>query len=282
MTPLPTPDDGWTHLLRSAITVAVLWAISGFALTALLLPGIDPQCSSDSGTGVCPLDPDRAITHLFDAAWPQIPELWGIAVVVVVVSMLLGIAIALVIDTSAPWSKTCGTRTPPIAGFLAGLLGCGLGLLVAGPGFTRPLVALSITGAGVLLIALGLLGVRGFRNALQRRHALHQRRGALTQHGTCTVATITELVWEQRYLDEDPVFTVTATLGTAPDARMITDELCVPREQAPIVGGTVIVIHDDQTGHHTGIDVLIEPDPGGLRDPDALEKYPKAPEQSPS
>ena len=153
---------------------------------------------------------------------------------------------------------------------------------MAGPGFTRPLVALSITGAGVLLIALGLLGVRGFRNALQRRHALHQRRGALTQHGTCTVATITELVWEQRYLDEDPVFTVTATLGTAPDARMITDELCVPREQAPIVGGTVIVIHDDQTGHHTGIDVLIEPDPGGLRDPDALEKYPKAPEQSPS
>ncbi|PSL00851.1 hypothetical protein CLV63_101330 [Murinocardiopsis flavida] len=46
-------------------------------MTALLPPGIDPQCGSSPAARVCPLDPDPAITHLFDTAWPRIPELWG-------------------------------------------------------------------------------------------------------------------------------------------------------------------------------------------------------------
>ncbi|AXK35347.1 hypothetical protein DVA86_24570 [Streptomyces armeniacus] len=111
------PDGGWPHLLRTAVAAAMLWAIAGFAMTALLLPRIDPQCSSGPGARVCPMDPDPAISHRFDPAWPRIPELRGAAVLVV--SMLPGVAIALFIDTSAPWPKTGGA--PPVAGFLAGL-----------------------------------------------------------------------------------------------------------------------------------------------------------------
>ena len=42
------------------------------------------------------------------------------------------------------------------------------------------------------------------------------------------------------------------------------------------------MIHDEHTNHPTGVTVLIEADPAGLRDPEALEKYPPAPEDSPN
>lgn len=278
MSSLPAPDGGWSHLLRSLTVVSALWAIAAFCATALLLPGMDPQCSSTETARICPQYPDPALTHLFDAAWPQIPELWGAAVMVP--AMLLAIGIALFVDTSEPWSETGGA--PPVAGFLAGLIGGGVGLMVTGPGFEHPLVALGITATGAVLVLLGWLGVRRFRKTLRRRFAVHQRREALYECGTRTIATITALEWEQRYLDDDLVFTVTARLGEEPGARSVAGELRVPHAHVPVIGGTVVVLHDDQVGHATGIDFLLEADPDGRRDPDALEKYPKAPEGSPS
>jgi hypothetical protein len=62
----------------------------------------------------------------------------------------------------------------------------------------------------------------------------------------------------------------------------VTEELTVPRADAPVVGGTVIVIHDDREAHPTGIAVILELDPEGLRDPEALTTYPHPPEGSPS
>jgi hypothetical protein len=44
----------------------------------------------------------------------------------------------------------------------------------------------------------------------------------------------------------------------------------------------VIVIHDDREAHPTGIAVILELDPEGLRDPEALTTYPHPPEGSPS
>ncbi|MFJ7085901.1 hypothetical protein ACIQU8_22035 [Streptomyces griseus] len=285
MRSLPVPDDGWPHVLRQAVAVAVLWAIATFGIAAAGLPQMDPQCYSDGGAQICPLHPDPVLTHLFDARWPAVPE--PVTVTGVLVTMYLGIGLALFLDTSEPWSERGGA--PTAAGLTAGLLGAGLGLLVAGPGFVHPLIAVGCTALGAVLLLLGLLALRAFLRALRRRYARHLRREQLLEHGTRAVATIAELVWTERYQrysgpegEGDPVFVVTARLGEGSDARTVTEELAVPRGDAPVVGGTVIVIHDDRKVHETGITVLLQPDPEGLRDPEALEKYPPAPESSPS
>lgn len=281
MQTLPVPDGGWPHPSRQVIAIVVFWAIAAFGFAALVLPTMDPQCYSDNGTHVCPLDPDPALTHLFDTRWPPVPVTW--AALALFLSMMLGVGLAIFLDTSDPWSETGGA--PAVVGSISVSCGIGLGLLVAGPGFVHPLVALGCTGLGALLIVLSLLGVRGFQRVLRRRYARHLRREHLREHGTRTVATVTELEWRRRYggkEGEEPVFAVTARLTSEPNARTVTEELTVPRADSPVVRGTVIVVHDDQEGHETGIDVLLEPDPDGLRDRDALEKYPPAPAGSPS
>ncbi|WP_300267702.1 hypothetical protein [Microbacterium sp.] len=141
---------------------------------------------------------------------------------------------------------------------------------------------LGITVLGAVLLLLGLLGLRAFLGALRRRYSRHLRREHLREHGNRTVARITCLGWQQAYQNDDAVFTLTAQFSTKEGIRSVTDELCVPRKDAPVLGGTVVVIHDDEAGHPTSIDVLLEMDPDGLRDPNALEKYPPAPEASPS
>lgn len=280
---LPRPDDGWAHVLRQAIAVAALWAIAAFGIAAAGLPQMDPQCYSDSdgGAQICPLHPDPALTHLFDARWPPVPE--PVTVSVILVALFAGIGLAVFLDTSEPWSTRGGA--PTAAGAIAGLLGAGLGLFVAGPGFLTPLVMVGITALGALLLLLGLLALRAFLRALRRRYARHLRREQLLAHGTRAAAVITGLLWTERYGGTDgdePVFAVMARLGSGRGARTVRDELSAPRADAPVVGGTVIVIHDDQESHETGIAVLLELDPEGLRDPDALEKYPTPPEGSPS
>lgn len=277
---LPVPDDGWAHLLRQVIVVFASWAVAAFMIAAAGLPQTDPQCYSDTdgGAQICPLHPDPVLTHLFDVRWPAVPE--AVTVSVIMVAMLLGIGLGIFLDTSEPWSERGGA--PTAAGIVSGLQGGGLGLLVAGPGFLHPLIALGVTALGALLIVLGLLALRAFLRALRRRYARHLRREHLREQGTRTVARITALDWRQTYQDDDAVFTVTAELDAEGGTRPVTEELCVPRAEAPVVGGTVVLLHDDEMGHPTGIDVLLEADPEGLRDPDALEKYPEAPEQSPS
>lgn len=194
--------------------------------------------------------------------------------------MFLGAGLAIILDTSEPWSRRGGA--PTVAGMISGLLGCGVGLIVAGPGFIQPPIALGITALGALFVFLSLLSFRAFLRALHRRYARHLRREHLREHGNRTVATITDLSWRHAYRDDNPVFTLTAEFRTQYGTRSVTDELCVPRADAPVVGGTVVVIHDDDVDHPTGIDVLLQLDPNGRRDPEALDKYPPAPEGSPS
>lgn len=277
---LPVPDNGWAHLLRQLIAVAILWAIGAFMMAAAALPQMDPECYTDSPAGgrVCPLDRDPVLTHLFDVRWPAVSE--PVTVTVILAAVFVGIGFSIFLDTSEPWSKRGGA--PTAAAAIAGLLGGGLGLLVAGPGFIQPLLALGITALGALLIALGLLALRAFLRALRRRYAQHLRREYLHEHGTRAVATITDLVWQLTYSDDDALFTLTAEIDTGISSRSVTDDICVPRAEAPVLGGTVVVIHDEETDHPTGVDFLLEPDPDGLRDPDALEKYPEAPPQSES
>ena len=283
MRTLPVPDDGWPHVLRQAVAVAVLWAIATFGIAAAGMPVMDPQCYSDSpgAAQVCPLHPDPVLTHLFDARWPAVPE--PVTVTGILAAMFLGIGLAILLDTSEPWSERGGA--PTAAGLTAGLIGAGLGLLVAGPGFLHPLIAAGCTALGALMLVVGLLALRAFLRALRRRYARHLRREELQQQGTRTVATIIGLVWTGRYSGtegDEPVFVVTARFGQGSETRTVAEELSVPRADAPVIGGTVIVVHDDRVAHESGITVLLELDPGGPRDPEALTKYPPAPESSPS
>jgi len=217
MRSLPVPDGGWPHVLRQAVAVAMLWAIATFGIAAAAMPVMDPQCYSDSdgGAQICPLHPDPVLTHLFDVHWPAVPE--PVTVIGILAAMFLGIGLAIFLDTSEPWSKRGGA--PTAVGLTAGLLGAGLGLLVAGPGFVHPLIAVGCTALGALVFLLGLLALRAFLRALRRRYARHLRREQLQQQGERTVATV--------------------------------------------IG-------------------LIGPDPESPRDPEALKKYPPAPESSPS
>lgn len=276
--PLPVPDGGWPRLLRRAVAVGALWAVAVFVIAAAALPLMDPQCTSTDTGRVCPSDLVPAISHLFDVRWPALPEAW--VVPAVAVPMMCGVGTALFLGHDQPWAATGGA--PAVVGELAGVVGAGVGLLIAGPGFVHPAIAAGITGLGALLVALGLLGLRGFRRALRRRHARHLRLTHLRAHGTRTVAAITQIDWRGGYRSGDPVLTVTARLGGSAGARETTARMAVARERAPIVGGTVIVIHEDEEGHPTGVDVLMEPDPHGARDPDARKKYPPAPSESPS
>jgi len=281
MTALPVPDDGWPHVLRRAVAIAALWAAVTFGIAAAGMPLIDPQCSSDTmgGGPICPLHPDPALSRLFDARWPAVPE--PLTVTGVLLALFLGIGLSLFLDTSEPWSERGGA--PTAAGFTAGLLGAGLGLLVAGPGFVQPLIALACTALGALLLLLGLLALRAFVRALRRRYARHLREVQLREHGTRTVAAITGLVWAERYSGsegDEPVFVVTAEFGRGRRTRTVTERVSLPYADVPVVGGTVIVIHDDRENDETGVAVLLEPDPDGLRDPEAREKYPPAPENS--
>jgi len=282
MSTLPVPDDGWPHVLRRAIAIAALWAAATFGIAAAGMPLTDPQCYSDTegGATICPLNPDPVLSHLFDARWPPVPE--AVTVTGVLIALSLGIGICLFLDTSEPWSERGGA--PTAAGLTSGLLGAGLGLLVAGPGFVHPLVALGCTALGALLLVFGVLALRAFTRALRRRYARHLRLEYLREHGRRTVASITGLVWTERCIgrdDDEPVFTVTAEFGRGRRRRTATGQLSMPYADVPVVGGTVIVIHDDRESHETGAAVILETDPDGLRDPEAREKYPSPPEDSP-
>lgn len=278
ITALPTPDGGWPHLLRLLAAVTALWAIAAFAAAAFLVPGMDPPCCARPNESACPRDSDPALTHLFAAAWPPVSEGWVAAVMFP--AMVLAIGIAVFIGTSDPWSKTGGG--PDAADVLATLTGIGIGYVVAGPGFSHPLIAVGVTGLGAVLITSALIGARALGRTLRRRFAVHQRIAHLRARGTREVATVRGFDWQEIYRDDEPIFTVTAVLVNRPRGREVTGELRVPRIQAPLVDGTVIVVHDDHAGHPTGVDFLIEADPRSPRDPEALEKYPETPESSPS
>ena len=258
--------------------MTALWAIATFAAAAFLVPGMDPPCCARPNESACPCDSDPALAHLFAAAWPPVSEGWAAAVMFP--AMVIAIGIAVFIGTSDPWSKTCGG--PNVADALATFGGIGVGLVIAGPGFSHPLIAVGVTALGAVLITSALVGARALGRTLRRRFAIHQRIAHLRAHGTREVATVRGFDWQEIYRDDEPIFTVTAVLVNRPRGREVTGELQVPRIQAPLVDGTVIVVHDGRADHSTGVDFLIEADPRSPRDPEALEKYPEAPESSPS
>ena len=201
--------------------------------------------------------------------WPHLSDSWPAALMVP--GLMLAAGVALSLDIANPW-RSSGVRTSA-AGLLAGLVGGGVGTAAAGAG---------ILAVGGILLLCGLLGARAFGRSVRRYDSAHRRREHLRGHGTRSIAVVDALSWEQAYQEDDPIFTITATMRTNRGLRTVTGDLCAPRDLAPIVGGTVIVSHDGTTDDPTGIDCLFASDPHSPRDPDALRTYPPRPESSPS
>ena len=201
--------------------------------------------------------------------WPHLSDSWPAALMVP--GLMLAAGVALSLDIANPW-RSSGVRTSA-AGLLAGLVGGGVGTAAAGAG---------ILAVGGILLLCGLLGARAFGRSVRRYDSAHRRREHLRAHGTRSVAVVDALSWEQAYQEDDPIFTITATMRTNRGLRTVTGDLCAPRDLAPIVGGTVIVSHDGTTDDPTRIDCLFAADPRSPRDPDALRTYPPRPEGSPS
>ena len=210
--------------------------------------------------------------------WPHLSDSWPAALMVP--GLMLAAGVSLSLDIANPW-RSSGVRTSA-AGLLAGLVGGGVGTAAAGAGFSRPVVSAGILAVGGILLLCGLLGARAFGRSVRRYDSAHRRREHLRGHGTRSVAVVDALSWEQAYQEDDPIFTITATMRTNRGLRTVTGDLCAPRDLAPIVGGTVIVSHDGTTDDPTGIDCLFASDPHSPRDPDALRTYPPRPESSPS
>ena len=210
--------------------------------------------------------------------WPHLSDSWPAALMVP--GLMLAAGVSLSLDIANPW-RSSGVRTSA-AGLLAGLVGGGVGTAAAGAGFSRPVVSAGILAVGGILLLCGLLGARAFGRSVRRYDSAHRRREHLRGHGTRSVAVVDALSREQAYQEDDPIFTITATMRTNRGLRTVTGDLCAPRDLAPIVGGTVIVSHDGTTDDPTRIDCLFAADPRSPRDPDALRTYPPRPEGSPS
>lgn len=75
---LPIPRGGWIRVILASATVIVIWAIIAYLVAAFAIPTMDPECYSDIGSRICPLDEDRDpnLTHLYDSRWPALDGMW--------------------------------------------------------------------------------------------------------------------------------------------------------------------------------------------------------------
>jgi len=157
MDPVPSGGKG-PFFLRTAAVFA-LWAVIAFTVAALAIPLMDPECYSDIGDRICPLDEDRdaSLTHLYVTRWPQVDESTAGLTLLVTVGLAAALD-RLLIRSWEPWpaQKYSGVHVAMICG----VLGCGIGLLVAGLGFADPRMLLGVTGAGLAVTVLGGIGIR--------------------------------------------------------------------------------------------------------------------------
>lgn len=155
----PVPSGGKGPFLLRAAAVFALWGVIAFTVAALAIPLMDPECYSDIGDRICPLAEDRDpnLTHLYATRWPQVDE----SAVGIILLVMVGLAAALdrfFLRSWEPWPAQSYSGVH--VAMICGVLGCGIGLLVAGLGFADPRMMLGVTGAGLAVIVLGGIGIR--------------------------------------------------------------------------------------------------------------------------
>lgn len=271
---LGEPEGGRRGIGTRAAAVAALWALATFTLAAFLMPQMDPECYSDgTSTTICPLPESRdpGLAGIFDVRWPPVDGWEGLAIAVAVLSILVAVGVSIFLSTAEPWSRTGGA--PDTVGLQAALAGAGLGLIVAGSGYVRPLIALAFVAAGLLAWLLAVLACRIFVRSLRLRYAEHLRRTQLREHGRRMLADVVEVRWRQSAGTTDrSIFEVTAR--PRGETQTVEGLLGAPRPDAPVGGGTVFVYTDGEHNHPTGINVVMDPDPDSIRDPDFELHYP--------
>lgn len=165
---LPIPRGGWVRVMLAAATVTVLWAIIAYLVAAFGIPIMDPECYSDIGGRICPLNESRDpnLTHLYDTRWPALDGLW------VMLALLASAALAVGMDRFflrqwEPWPHLASSGLN--IGIALGTIGVGIGLLIGGAGFTDARMMLGVTGAGVLACAAGSFGVHSLVSDIIQR-----------------------------------------------------------------------------------------------------------------
>lgn len=272
---LPEPEGGWRGVGTQALVVAALWALAIFTITAFLLPQMDPECyTDDTGSTVCPLPESRnpALAELLDVRWPPIGSWEVLALAGALAAIFVAVGVSLFLSTNNPWSRTGGA--PDLVGLQAALGGVGLGLVVAGPGFVRPISAVACVALGLIAWLLAAVACRIFVRSLQRRYAEHLRRTRLREHGRRLLADVVDVAYlPAAGTTGGSVFRVEARPRGG--GRSLVGLLQVPRPDAPVVGGTVFVYSDGAHAHPTGVDVVMDPDPESIRDAHYDERYPE-------
>lgn len=158
---LPIPRGGW-------IRVILIWAIIAYLVAAFAIPTMDPECYSDIGSRICPLDEDRDpnLTHLYDSRWPALDGMW------LMLALLTSAALAVGLDRFflrkwEPWPHLASSGVN--IGLASGAIGVGLGLLIGGAGFTDVRMILGVTGVGVLTCAAGGFGMHSLIGDITQR-----------------------------------------------------------------------------------------------------------------
>lgn len=267
---VPVPDGGWRSLLVALAVVAGLFSTALWTLTALVLPRMGSTCSPDPGVATCSSAESNLVAEaLRESLWPAVNgTASGLFTVVLIFA---GVGVAVFVDTSGPWGRIAGA--PSFTGFLAGLGGSGVGILVAGFGHTHPLAVGGLTVGGVAVVGIVVVCARWGVRRLRDDYAVHLRRRALRRDGTRVVGVVTAVEWMSHGVGDNHVFKVTTSFRTASGLQTRTALLATPKPLAPVLGGTVLVYCDDTGGHPTGIDLLLDIDPDSIRDPDA-DAYP--------
>ncbi|GAB3631229.1 hypothetical protein GCM10027421_05820 [Microbacterium shaanxiense] len=156
---LPAPQSGWVRTLLPLAVVFVLWVVIAFTVSGLAIPLMDPECYSDIGDRICPRDENRdpGLTHLYKSRWPAADEP-SVGLLLLVAAGLAAALHRFFLRAWDPWPAQSYSGVH--IAMVSGMLGAGLGLVLGGAGYTDLRMLLGVTGVGILVGALGGLGIR--------------------------------------------------------------------------------------------------------------------------
>ena len=224
---VPVPDGGWRSLLVALAVVAGLFSTALWTLTALVLPRMGSTCSPDPGVATCSSAESNLVAEaLRESLWPTVNgTASGLFTVVLIFA---GVGAAVFGDMSGPWVRIAGA--PSFTGFLAGLGGSGVGILVAGFGYQHPLAVGGLTVRGVAVGGVGVVCARWGVRRLRDDYAVHP--GA----GNRVAPAHAWLAWSPRWLShgvgDNHVFTASTSFRTVFALQTRTAPLATPKPLA--------------------------------------------------
>lgn len=246
---------GWKALSVLLALIAILTGIGTWAFITWLIPIIIP-------TG---------------EIWPVGPT--GLWMWLCIGGTIAGLFLGFIIDYSPLWTN----RLPILsdAGSAASMTGAAAGAAAATASLAtaEPADLFAMLTAGAVTVVLSGLAWRKFLSATREARDHNRnivRINTLHATGTRVRAVVEDVDFQQFWLWNDPVFTVTARYDTPSGPQRSTGRVIMSAADAPIVGGTVLLWFAGDGSDVENTDLRRDPD--SIRDPHAAETYQAPPD----